>query len=1502
MTTELTPVRTVVCVLALLAPALPAAAQVCESIAALETPVVQSFDTLAVTGTSSLLPVGWAFVETGTNANATYTAGTGSTTAGDTYSLGASGSSERAFGGLLSGSLTPTVGGCFRNDAGTAINQIAVAYTGEQWRLGTAGRADRSDFQWSLDATSLTTGTWTDADTLDFASPTATGATGALDGNAAPNRSALAANLAVPLPAGAVLWIRFADFNASGADDALAVDDFSLTGRFVVSTNPSGVGAASPALVEPGDTSLLTVAVTPGSGPPSTGLAASADLGAIGGAGTQALFDDGTNGDVTAGDLVFSFLASIAPATAPGSKSLPVAITDAEGRSGSASVLLDVRAGPSTTLVISQVYGGGGNSGAPFQNDFVEVYNLGTTAVDVTGWSIQYASASGTSWQLTPLAGVIAPGRFYLVAEAAGTSCSGAPCGSPLPPPDTAGVIAMSGSSGKIALVSAAVALSGACPASASLVDLVGYGSANCSETSPTPSLSNTTAALRNGGGSVDTNDNAADFAVGAPDPRNGTGQPPRGTGSADPPSVRPGQSTLLEMAVEPGANPPSTALSVISDLSPIGGPSAQPFFDDGTNGDQTANDLIFAFQATVAADTPEGAVQLLATIADAEGRSNQAAIALMVEPALSPIHAIQGAGAISPRAGQLVATSGIVTGRKFNGFFVQTADAEADGDAATSDGLFVFTGSLPSVGPGDLVKVVGTVQEFSPAQDPASPPITEIAGGPAVTPLSNGNPLPAPVTLTAADTDPAGGFGSLERLEGMRVHVASLRVIAPTQSLSLNEPQARSTSNGVFYGVVDGVPRPFREAGIPSLDPLPGGAPCCVPRFDLNTERLRVDSDGQPGGVPLEVTAGALLSNVIGPLDFSFRSWTLLPDPATPPVVSGIGGAVPVPEPSPNEFTVGSFNLQRFFDDVDDPAIGEPVLTAAAYQDRLGKASLAVRDVLRSPDLLGVQEAEGLAALATLAARVNADAVAAGQPDPQYEAHLVEGNDVGGIDSGLLVKRARVEVVDVTQVGKTATYVNPNNGAAELLNDRPPLVARVRIQGPLGVAFPVTIVVNHLRSLNGIDDETPDGSGTAGARVRAKRRAQAEFLANLIQARQAGDAGERIVSVGDYNAFSVNDGYVDLMATIKGQPTNADQVILASPDLVDPDLVDLGDASPPAEAYSYSFDGNTQTLDHVLVNAALMRRFSRFHHARQNADFPESFRNDPGRPERLSDHDPAVAFFSFPGAPTLTLLGSNPLTVECCGAFEDPGATASDDELGDLTDQIEVTGSVDPRVPGEYTLTYSVSNGFLTTTVTRTVNVADTTPPVLTLNGASPVTLERGTPFVDPGATATDVCAGDLSGSISVSGVIDACRLGSQSLVYSVSDGSNTSAATRTVNVVDTTPPTIVSAAASPAVLWPPDHRLVPVALSVTASDACSTTPACRIVSVSSDEPVVGWGSGHTWPDWVITGDLTLKLRAERSAHGDGRSYRIRVRCRDEVGNKAWTNVTVTVPTHAPR
>lgn len=642
--------------------------------------------------------------------------------------------------------------------------------------------------------------------------------------------------------------------------------------------------------------------------------------------------------------------------------------------------------------------------------------------------------------------------------------------------------------------------------------------------------------------------------------------------------------------------------------------------FDVTVNGDMTnePNETFFVNVTNVAG----------ATVGDGQG------LGTITNDDFSaiPIHTIQGSGTNSTFAGQVVTTTGIVTGVKSNGFFIQTPDAEADVNPSTSEGVFVFTSSAPpaAAASGNSVAVMGTVQEFIPSQDVNSPPVTEVGASPTVNLLSAGNPLPAPVTLTAADTSPAGSIEQLERFEGMRVHVNALTAISPTDGI-LTESSATSVSNGIFYGVITGLARPFREPGIETPDPAPAGSPCCIPRFDANPERLRVDSDGLTGGVALDVTSGATVTNLTGPLDYAFRTYTILQDstPAPQPVVSGNISAIPVPVADADEFTVGSFNMERFFDTTNDPGTSDVVLTTTAFNNRLNKASLAIRNIMRTPDIIGIEEMENLTTLQAVADKVNNDAVAAAQPNPNYQAFLVEGNDIGGIDVGFLVKAARVTAIDVTQFGKDTMYTEPGGGMA-LLNDRPSLVLRATItdtSSPKHGALPtfaVTVIVNHLRSLSGVDDPAD------GNRVRTKRRAQAEFLANLIQARQVADPTERVVSVGDYNAFRFNDGYGDSIGTILGNPTPASEVVLASSDLVNPNLIDLLDTLPSDQRYSFTFDGNAQVLDHELVNASLLPYFNRIAYARNNADYPESLRSDPNRPERLSDHDMAVAYFKF--------------------------------------------------------------------------------------------------------------------------------------------------------------------------------------------------------------------------------------------------------------------------------
>jgi hypothetical protein len=194
----------------------------------------QNFDSLASAGTSDVLPAGWFFVETGTAANGIYTAGTGSSATGDTYSFGLAGSSDRALGTLRSGSLVALIGASFTNGGSLLIEALEIAYMGEQWRLGAAGRADRLDFQYSLDASSLLTGTWTTVDALGFTSPFTT-ATGQRNGNLAENQMPVSGMISgLGIAPGAAFWLRWSDFDASGSDDGLAIDDFTLTARYAV--------------------------------------------------------------------------------------------------------------------------------------------------------------------------------------------------------------------------------------------------------------------------------------------------------------------------------------------------------------------------------------------------------------------------------------------------------------------------------------------------------------------------------------------------------------------------------------------------------------------------------------------------------------------------------------------------------------------------------------------------------------------------------------------------------------------------------------------------------------------------------------------------------------------------------------------------------------------------------------------------------------------------------------------------------------------------------------------------------------------------------------------------------------------------------------------------------------------------------------------------------------------------------------------------------------------
>lgn len=258
----------------------------------------------------------------------------------------------------------------------------------------------------------------------------------------------------------------------------------------------------------------------------------------------------------------------------------------------------------------------------------------------------------------------------------------------------------------------------------------------------------------------------------------------------------------------------------------------------------------------------------------------------------------------------------------------------------------------------------------------------------------------------------------------------------------------------------------------------------------------------------------------------------------------------------------------------------------------------------------------------------------------------------------------------------------------------------------------------------------------------------------------------------------------------------------------------------------------------------------------------------------------------------------------DCAGRVSLDGSASSDPDGDPLA--FTWTGSFGtaqgaivtvPLPLGSHTVSLTVGDGRGGTAAdTVEVAVEDTTAPILS-GIAEPLQVEcagSATPVSLPAAVATDNC-----GLVTVTSDAPATfPLGSTTVTFhAVDPAGNGATASTAVVVVDTTPPSIDSLSALPAVLWPPNHRMVPVSIKASATDLCSAAAQCKIVSVSSNEPVDGPGYGHTAPDWEVVGDLRVNLRAERSGKGNGRSYSVAVQCTDASGNGRTRTVAVTVP-----
>ncbi|MFK8051396.1 MAG: hypothetical protein AB8F65_00370 [Woeseiaceae bacterium] len=561
-------------------------------------------------------------------------------------------------------------------------------------------------------------------------------------------------------------------------------------------------------------------------------------------------------------------------------------------------------------------------------------------------------------------------------------------------------------------------------------------------------------------------------------------------------------------------------------------------------------------------------------------------------------IFEIQGDGAASPFAGQVVRSlANVVTALGTDGFFMQTPTGRSDGNVDTSDGIYVFTGAAPTVFVGDIVDVEGSVTEFFG--------FTEFETGSTVTVTGSGADLPAPVVLDADQPSRSPEISNcaieFECWEGMLVSIAAGTVTAPNQSFG-SDPLAE-----VFIVARD--ERAFREPGVafPGL----GGS---IATYDGNPEVFELDPDKL--GLPNAAIAAGSTFSATGVIGFEFGGYELWPT-----VLNVTDAVLPVAvrERGQGEFTVGSLNMFRLFDSIDDPADSaadgrtrdDVVIDPAEYAVRLDKLARYIVDVLDSPEVLAVQEVEKLGALDDLAAAINAlDA------SVSYSNELIEGNDVGTIDVGFMVRQS-VTVDAVTQIGRDDILAFDGN----LLNDRPPLLLEARYTGN-DSEFPIAVISVHNRSLGGID------SSSSGERVRAKRLGQAQSLAAAIQALQEAEPAINLVVVGDFNAYEFSDGFVDVVGQIQGvvDPTES---LLSGDDLVNPDLVNLTNLIAEEERYSFIFRGSAQALDHALISQNLNDSLRGYMYGRGNADAALNLIEEAGTPLRSSDHDGLVVYLT---------------------------------------------------------------------------------------------------------------------------------------------------------------------------------------------------------------------------------------------------------------------------------
>ncbi|MBE2320147.1 lamin tail domain-containing protein [Solirubrobacter sp. CPCC 204708] len=892
----------------------------------------------------------------------------------------------------------------------------------------------------------------------------------------------------------------------------------------------------------------------------------------------------------------------------------------------------------SETVVISEFRTRGPAGG---NDEFVELRNRSAAPVDISGWLLQ-GCASGTpgnaSTRATVPGGVtLAPNQSYLFANDATGGYSGT-----VAPDQIYGTGFTDFSSTNFAGIRLVTG--------STTVDGVGAPQSPCREgTGITTPTTSTDSAFERTGGTADTNDNAADFQgpkAGDPQNRGGGGDPVPEVESSEPAdnanNVARGANLRVTFSepVEPAANTVSLTCDDTAVAVTVTGES----------------DTVYVLDPQ--ADLPAGATCVLRVEGDGYGGADYSATFTTTGQEGLRIHDIQGAAHLSPYRNTLVAgVEGIVTARRFNGFYIQ--DPRPDRDPKTSEGIFVFTGSaLPAAAqPGAKVSVSGRVTEFRPSCTPscaapdfpngdfgasayANLTITEIdratvtasgtgtirptlvgRGGrvPPEAVIDNDTPDPQadePPLITGNVEEPGSrfdpeqdGIDFYESLEGMLTEVRRGYVTEPTNVFS-----AGAANENAEIAVVT-EPSDLSKRGVLPVRAYDRFAPREYRFGDFNPERIilndPVTRDNDLDPLP-NAQVGDRFEDITAVVDYSFGNFKFL---VTEPPTFRRGDLKPeVAKPAGrDELSIASYNVEN--------------LDAVNDLERMPAIARQIIDNLRSPDILTLSEVQDLdgegplgpAGDPTWQALVAAIRAAGG---PAYEYRQIDPvhNADGGapnanIRVGFLFNPRRVEFVDrpggtsttgttenTAQPGAQLTFspgrIDPTNPA--FTNSRKPLAGEFRYRGR-----PLFVVANHFASKGG--DAPLFGRFQEPYRPsEIQRRQQADVVNAWVRSLQRADPFARVVVAGDLNDFEFSESV---------------RILQRGTDERGYELVDLWNFVPQRERYSYIFQGNGQVLDHILVSPPLLLFKPEFDAVHINAEFDD---------EQLSDHDPPLLRLSI--------------------------------------------------------------------------------------------------------------------------------------------------------------------------------------------------------------------------------------------------------------------------------